>query len=327
MNSLRNSKRSHSEAQSRLPGRHRPVLLQAAVDALRVRANGVYVDGTFGCGGHAAAILAQLGAGGRMWLIDKDPAAISRARQEFAADSRCFVHHGSFAELGTLATAHGIRGRIDGVLLDLGVSSPQLDQAQRGFSFLREGPLDMRMDASRGVSAAMWLAKAPPAEIEGVIREYGEERYARRIAQAIVASRQAGELPRTTCALAELIAAAVPRRELDKHPATRTFQAIRIAINDELGELRQLLSEICDLLGSGARLVVISFHSLEDRLVKRFMRDNSRIGDLPPGIPIVAQAMRPRFRRPAKPVRPDPDEISINPRARSAVLRVAERLP
>lgn len=327
MNCLRSSKRFHSEAQRRHSGQHRPVLLEAAVDALRIRADGVYVDGTFGRGGHAAAILERLGAGGRLWLIDKDPAAISRARQEFASDSRCFIHHGSFAELGALADARALRGRIDGVLLDLGASSPQLDEAQRGFSFLREGPLDMRMDSSQGLSAAVWLSKAPLAEIEGVIREYGEERYARRIAQAIVASRQAGQLPCTTRALAELIAAAVPRREVDKHPATRSFQAIRIAINDELGELRRLLSEICDLLCAGARLVVISFHSLEDRLVKRFMRDNSRIGDLPPGIPIVAQSMRPRLRRPAKPVRPGAEEIRINPRARSAVLRVAERLP
>ncbi|WP_084766241.1 16S rRNA (cytosine(1402)-N(4))-methyltransferase RsmH [Nitrococcus mobilis] len=327
MNCLRSSKRFHYDAQNHRGPHHRPVLLEAAIDALRIQANGVYVDGTFGCGGHAAAILKRLATGGRLGLIDKDPSAISRAQQKFAADARCFIHHGSYAELGVLADTCGVRGRIDGVLLDLGASSPQLDEARRGFSFLRDGPLDMRMDPSKGVSAAAWLADTPLSEIESVIRRYGEERYARRIAQAIDASRQAGRLPQTTGALAALIAAAVPRREVGKHPATRSFQAIRIAINDELEELRCFLAGICDLLCPGGRLVVISFHSLEDRLVKRFMRDHSRIGDLPPGIPIVAHSMRPRLRRPAKPVRPGAEEIRVNPRARSAVLRVTERLP
>lgn len=326
MNCLKSSRRSRYDAGCH-PGQHQPVLLEAAVDALHIRSDGVYVDGTFGRGGHAAAILKRLAAGGRLWLIDKDPAAISRARQDFASDSRCLIHHGSFAELEGLADAQGVRGRIDGVLLDLGASSPQLDEAERGFSFLREGPLDMRMDPSQGISAAAWLAEAACQEIEGVIRTYGEERYARRIAQAIVASRQAGRPPQTTRALAALISAAVPRREADKHPATRSFQAIRIAINHELDDLQRLLATICDLLGAGGRLVVISFHSLEDRLVKRFMRDNSRIGDLPPGVPIAAQSIRPRLRRPAKPVRPSAEEIRHNPRARSALLRVAERLP
>ncbi len=326
MNCLRSSKRFHYEALPRR-GQHRPVLLEAAIDAMAIRANGVYVDGTFGRGGHAAAILERLATDGRLCLIDKDPVAISRAQQKHAADARCSIHHGSFAELGALADASGMRGRIDGVLLDLGASSPQLDEAQRGFSFLRDGPLDMRMDPSTGVSAAAWLADAPLSQIEEVLRRYGEERYARRIAQAIDASRQAGRLPQTTGALAALISAVVPRREMGKHPATRSFQAIRIAVNDELEELRCFLAEICDLLCAGGRLVVISFHSLEDRLVKRFMRDHSRIGDLPAGIPIVAESMRPQLRRPAKPVRPDAEEIRANPRARSAVLRVAERLP
>lgn len=321
MNCLKSSRRFQYDAE------HQPVLLEAAVDALRIRPDGIYVDGTFGRGGHAAAILKRLAAGGQLWLIDKDPTAISRARQDFASDSRCLIHHGSFADLERLADAQGIRGRIDGVLLDLGASSPQLDEAERGFSFLREGPLDMRMDPSKGISAAAWLADATRQEIEGVIRTYGEERYARRIAQAIVVSRQAGGLPQTTRALAALIAAAVPRHEAGKHPATRSFQAIRIAINHELDELRSLLAGICDVLGAGGRLVVISFHSLEDRPVKRFMRDNSRIGDLPPGIPIVAESMRPRLRLPAKPIRSSAEEIRRNPRARSALLRVAERLP
>ncbi|HET8700830.1 MAG TPA: 16S rRNA (cytosine(1402)-N(4))-methyltransferase RsmH [Nitrococcus sp.] len=325
MNCLKSSRHSRYDAEHHL-GQHQPVLLQAVVDALCIRSDGIYVDGTFGRGGHAAAILQRLAVGGRLWLIDKDPAAIRRARQDFGHDPRCLIHHGSFAELEGLADAQGVRGCIDGVLLDLGASSPQLDEAERGFSFLREGPLDMRMDPSQGISAAAWLASATCQEIEGVIRTYGEERYARRIAQAIVASRQAGRLPSTTRALATLIAAAIPRREAGKHPATRSFQAIRIAINHELDELRCLLAVICDLLGPGGRLVVISFHSLEDRLVKRFMRDNSRIGDLPPGIPVVAQAVCPRLRRPAKPVRPSAEEIRCNPRARSALLRVAERL-
>jgi 16S rRNA (cytosine1402-N4)-methyltransferase len=322
MNCLKSSRRSQYDA-----GQHQPVLLEAAIDALRIRSDGIYVDGTFGRGGHTAAILERLTAGGRLWLIDKDPAAISQARQDFANDSRCLIHHGSFAELQGLADAQGIRGCIDGVLLDLGASSPQLDEAERGFSFLREGPLDMRMDPSKGISAAAWLADATRQEIEDVIRTYGEERYARRIAQAIVASRQAGRMPQTTRALAALIAAAVPRHEAGKHPATRSFQAIRITINHELDELRYLLAGICDVLGAGGRLVVISFHSLEDRLVKRFMRNNSRVGDLPPGVPIAPESMRPRLRLPAKPIRPSAEEIRRNPRARSALLRVAERLP
>lgn len=326
MNCLKSSRRSQYDA-GHHPEQHQPVLLESAIDALRIRSDGIYVDGTFGRGGHTAAILKRLAAGGRLWLIDKDPAAISRARQDFANDSRCLIHHGSFAELQRLADAQGVRGRIDGVLLDLGASSPQLDEAERGFSFLRDGPLDMRMDPSRGISAAAWLADATRQEIESVIRTYGEERYARRIAQAIVASRQAERLPQTTRALAALIAAAVPRHEAGKHPATRSFQAIRIAINHELDELQCLLAGICNVLGAGGRLVVISFHSLEDRLVKRFMRDNSRVGDLPPGIPIVAESMRPRLWLPAKLVRPSAEEIRRNPRARSALLRVAERLP
>ncbi|MDN5850220.1 MAG: 16S rRNA (cytosine(1402)-N(4))-methyltransferase RsmH [Nitrococcus sp.] len=326
MNCLTRSSSSQYDA-GRHSGQHRPVLLDAAIDALRIRSDGVYVDGTFGRGGHAAAILKRLGAEGRLWLIDKDPAAISQARREFGGDSRCLIHYGSFAELGGLADAQGVRGRIAGILLDLGASSPQLDEAQRGFSFLREGPLDMRMNPAKGISAAAWLASAPLSKIERVIKHYGEERYARRVARAIVASRQAGRLPQTTCALAALICAAVPRREAGKHPATRTFQAIRIVINDELEELRGLLAAICDLLCAGGRLVVISFHSLEDRLVKRFMRDHTRVGDLPLGVPIVAESMRPRLRLPAKPLRASVDEIRSNPRSRSALLRVAERLP
>lgn len=323
MNCLRSSRHSRSND----PGEHRPVLLETAVAALRIRPNGLYVDATFGRGGHATAILSQLQAGGRLWLIDKDPAAIRRAQQCFANDPRCLIHHGSFTELECLADAHGARGSINGVLLDLGASSPQLDEAQRGFSFLREGPLDMRMDQTKGISAAAWLAAAPPQEIEDVIRTFGEERYARRIARSIVASREAGRLPQTTHSLAALIVSAIPHREAGKHPATRSFQAIRIRVNQELDDLQCFLGKICDLLATEARLVVISFHSLEDRLVKRFMRDNSRIGDLPASVPIVPMALRPRLWLPAKPVRPEAEEIRTNPRARSAILRVAERLP
>lgn len=325
MSCRRSSKRSQFDVKRQGESSHQPVLLEAAIEALRIRSDGLYVDGTFGRGGHAAVILSRLATTGRLWLIDKDPAAIHLARQDFASDSRCLIYHGAFAELEELADAQGVRRRIAGVLLDLGASSPQLDDPERGFSFLREGPLDMRMDPSRGISTAAWLTDAPRSEIEGVIRNYGEERYARRIAQAIVAARQAGRLPQTTRELAELIAAAVPRREAGKHPATRSFQAFRIAINHELDELQRLLAGICDLLCAGGRLVVISFHSLEDRLVKRFMRDNSR--DLPQGIASVMEPKPPRLWLPAKPVRPSLAEVRTNPRARSALLRVAERLP
>ncbi|HEX5514886.1 MAG TPA: 16S rRNA (cytosine(1402)-N(4))-methyltransferase RsmH [Gammaproteobacteria bacterium] len=308
-------------------GVHRPVLQREAVAALAVKADGFYVDGTFGRGGHAALILEQLGPQGRLWLIDKDPVAVTEAQARFGADSRCLIHHGSFTELRVLAERHGVIGQIDGLLLDLGVSSPQLDEAARGFSFLRDGPLDMRMDSSRGLTAAQWLASAEADEIARVLRVYGEERFAWRIAQAIVARREQGGPLTTTGELAELIAAAAPTRERHKHPATRSFQAIRIFLNSELEDLSRILADACDLLAPGGRLAVISFHSLEDRIVKRFMRDHSGTSHVPPELPVIPEELRPKLKLVGKAIQPGAAEIAANPRARSAVLRVAERLP
>ncbi|RFA30317.1 16S rRNA (cytosine(1402)-N(4))-methyltransferase [Alkalilimnicola ehrlichii] len=305
---------------------HRSVLLAESVDALAIRSDGLYVDGTFGRGGHSEAILAKLNDKGRLWMIDKDGQAVDYARQRFGTDPRCLIRQGSFVQLSELASEQGCRGKIDGILLDLGVSSPQLDDPVRGFSFLRDGPLDMRMDASRGMSAAEWLAEAAPEEIAEVLREYGEERFAKRIARAIVLARESGAAPQTTQQLVALIEAALPFKERNKHPATRSFQAIRIFINRELDELRALLDDACDLLAPGGRLAVISFHSLEDRLVKRFMRDKSSVGYLPPEVPVVPEERRPRLKLVGKPVRAGEAELAVNPRSRSAVLRVAERL-
>lgn len=305
---------------------HRPVLQQEAVTALAVRADGLYVDGTFGRGGHAGELLRQLGPQGRLWLIDKDPAAIAAAQARFGADPRCLIHHGSFAELRALAEQHGVLGRIDGLLLDLGVSSPQLDEAERGFSFMREGPLDMRMDSSRGMTAAQWLASAEAEEIARVLRDYGEERFARRIARAIVARRESAPLE-TTAELAELIAQAAPTKERHKHPATRSFQAIRIFLNGELEDLSRILADVCDLLAPRGRLAVISFHSLEDRLVKRFLRSRSSTSHVPPELPVIPDELKPKLKLVGKAVRAGEQEVAANPRARSAVLRVAERLP
>lgn len=306
---------------------HRPVLLDEAVAALAIRPDGFYVDGTFGRGGHSAAIIARLNDKGRLLMIDKDERAITHANSLYAKDSRCLIRHGSFAQLPEWAAEQGVRGAIDGILLDLGVSSPQLDDPSRGFSFMRDGPLDMRMDTSRGSSAADWLAQADVGEIADVLRDYGEERFARRIAAAIVAAREAGNPPRTTGALVSLIEAAVPFKDRHKHPATRSFQAIRIFVNRELDDLQSLLAQVCDLLAAGGRLAVISFHSLEDRIVKRFMRDKSRVGYLPPEVAVVPAELRPCLRVIGKPVRATEAEVAANPRARSAVLRVAERLP
>lgn len=306
---------------------HWPVLLGPALEALQVRPEGTYVDGTFGRGGHAAAILARLGERGRLWMVDRDPEAVALARARYGDDPRVTVRHDSFAGLGPALHEAGLAGRVAGLLLDLGVSSPQLEAAERGFSFLRDGPLDMRMDNSRGETAADWLARVDAATLADVLRDYGEERHARRIARHIVAARERGELPRTTGALAELIAAAVPRREPGRHPATRSFQAIRIHLNAELEALDAALGATCELLAPGGRLVVISFHSLEDRRVKRFIRRHSEVGDLPPGAGAVPPERQPRLRRIGGARRADAAEVEANPRARSAVMRVAERLP
>ncbi len=258
-------------------------------------------------------------------VIDRDPDAVAAARKELGADPRVRIKQGNFAEMGAISASAGIEDGFDGILLDLGVSSPQLDTAARGFSFLAEGPLDMRMDPSTPVSAADWINTASEREIADVIRRYGEERFARRIARTVVAERRAHPV-RTTRQLAELVSLAVPRRETGKHPATRTFQAIRIHINDELGALKTALDRSVDLLKLGGRLCVISFHSLEDRLVKRFMRNNATEDEIWRGLPDVPDHALPRLRIVGRAVRPGSAEKARNPRARSATLRVAERI-
>lgn len=304
---------------------HRPVLFNEVLEALAVRSDGIYLDGTFGRGGHAAAVLEQLGDEGRLLAMDKDPQAVKSAQERFGSDERFTIVQGSFTELKREVAIRGWKGRVDGILLDLGVSSPQLDDAQRGFSFLREGPLDMRMDPSSGISAAEWLAGAEEAEIARVLKEYGEERYAKRIARAIVSSREESPIT-TTGRLAKVVAAANPRWERDKHPATRSFQAIRIFINRELEDLEHVLEDVVDMLAIGGRLAVISFHSLEDRRVKRFMRQQARGDDFPPELPVTNAQLRRRMRLVGKAVRASEGEIAENPRARSAVLRVAEKV-
>ena len=300
---------------------HQTVLLEEAIDALAIRADGAYVDATFGRGGHSRLILDRLGPRGRLVAFDKDPEAVAVATR--ISDARFSVVHASFAELAGVLDRLGLEG-VDGVLLDLGVSSPQLDDAARGFSFRRGGPLDMRMDTSRGQTAAQWLETASEAEIREVIRDYGEERFAKQIAKAIVAARQGGPVV-TTGQLAAIVGAAVRTREKHKDPATRTFQAVRIYLNQELAHLSLALPQILDLLTPGGRLVVISFHSLEDRIVKRFMRDAAR-ADVPIRLPLrESELPQPRLRLIGKPVRPSAEEIAANPRARSATLRVAER--
>ncbi len=294
--------------------------------ALVMDSNGIYLDGTFGRGGHSRAILSRLGAAGRLLAVDRDPDAVAAARALAAEDPRFSIHPGRFGTIGEIVAAAGLDGRpLSGILLDLGVSSPQLDAAQRGFSFGAEGPLDMRMDPHSGESAAQWLARADEADIAAILYELGEERFGKRIARAIVAARTAEPITSTT-QLAEIVARAVPTREPGKHPATRTFQALRIHLNDELADIRNCLDQVCDLLTVAGRLVVISFHSLEDRIVKRFIRDEAQGPVLPKGLPVRATAVQGRLRALGKPVRPTPSEVTANPRARSAIMRVAERL-
>jgi len=295
------------------------------LDGLDIRPDGIYIDCTFGRGGHSKAILEQLGVEGRLYALDQDPDAEEAGRVLERDEQRFGFERGSFAMLGLFAKRRGLSGKVNGILFDLGVSSPQLDDARRGFSFLRDGPLDMRMDTQSGTSAAQWLSEASMEEIAGVLWKYGEERFSRRIAAAIVRQRETRPLE-TTAQLADLVAGAVPFREKHKHPATRSFQAIRIAINHELDALESALESVIDVLAAGGRLVVISFHSLEDRIVKRFMRDMSRGDDFPPDLPVTVRQLNPRIRTVGKALRPAPGEVEANPRARSAVLRVAERL-
>lgn len=298
---------------------HLPVMYRQVLEGLQVIGDGAYLDGTFGRGGHARGVLEQLGAGGRLLLMDKDPEAIAVAGREFGADPRVSVFHGSFAELAHWdATASGL----DGVLFDLGVSSPQLDVAERGFSFGKDGPLDMRMNPEQGESAAQWLARAEDREIADVLWTYGEERMSRKIARAIVARR--GELTRTA-QLAELIASVMPRGGDKIHPATRSFQAIRIHINRELADLETGLEAAVERLNPGGRLAVISFHSLEDRIVKQFMARHAKAPPTDRRRPPIEDFV-PRLRLVGGAQKADSEETGGNPRARSAVLRVAEKL-
>ncbi|MBK7902853.1 MAG: 16S rRNA (cytosine(1402)-N(4))-methyltransferase RsmH [Proteobacteria bacterium] len=304
---------------------HTPVLLDEVLAGLAVKADGRYCDATFGRGGHAAAILQQLGPAGRLCAIDRDPAAIAAGRERFAAEPRLTLVRGSFGRLEERVRAAGWEGELQGVLLDLGVSSPQLDEAGRGFSFMQDGPLDMRMDNESGLSAAQWLARAGEREIADVLFKLGEEKFSRRIARAIAAAR--AEMPiATTRQLADIVAGAVPTREPGKHPATRTFQAIRIHVNRELEEVEAALPQAVNLLAPGGRLCVISFHSLEDRLVKRFMRREAQGDPIYAELPNVPPHARPRLQLIGGAVMPGDAEIARNPRARSAVLRVAERI-
>jgi 16S rRNA (cytosine1402-N4)-methyltransferase len=304
---------------------HIPVLAAEALAGLALEAGGYYVDATFGRGGHTSLLLQALGREGRVLAIDRDPQAIASGRQRFADEMRLTLVHASFADLGTLVPAHAHARACRGVLFDLGVSSPQLDDPQRGFSFRADGPLDMRMDPTRGEPVSAWLARAGLDEIRQVIATLGEERFARRVAQAIVAARRERALTRTG-ELAALIAGAVRTREPGKHPATRTFQALRMFINDETGQLERGLSGALEALAPGGRLAVTSFHSLEDRVVKRFMQRESQIDPALRDLPLVPAAARPRLKLIGRKSRPGPAELQRNPRARSALLRVAERL-
>ena len=304
------------------PNAHVTVLLQEAVDALEIKADGIYVDGTFGRGGHSLAVLERLGPEGRLIAFDRDPAAI--AAGQALGDARLTLVHSAFSALDEALDELGV-AQVDGVLLDLGVSSPQLDDGARGMSFRFDAPLDMRMDTSRGHTVAQWLAEASVDQITEVIRNYGEERFAYAVAKAIADARTGGVVA-TTGQLAAIVEKTVRTREPGQHPATRTFQAFRIFINQELEELTRVLPVCVRRLRTDGRLAVISFHSLEDRIVKRFMRDESRPPVLPARLPIrAADLPQPKLRLIGKAMRPGAAEVSANPRARSAVLRVAAR--
>lgn len=293
--------------------------------ALRIKPEGVYVDGTYGRGGHSQMILQQLSAAGRLIVIDKDADAIADAQRRFANDPRTYIYRGSFARMGEIVNSLPEISGVDGILLDLGVSSPQLDDSERGFSFRQEGPLDMRMDQGQGMSASQWLMQVDEQELAGIIKEYGEERFSKRVAHAIVRARDEAPIT-TTTQLATIVAQAIPTRERGKDPATRTFQAIRIYLNHELDDLRQCLEDSVELLNTGGRLVVISFHSLEDRIVKRFMRQLSQGDVLPPDLPIQHVEMNAKFKLIGKAIKPGEEEIEHNVRARSAIMRVAEKV-
>jgi 16S rRNA (cytosine1402-N4)-methyltransferase len=303
---------------------HRPVLLEEAVEALNVQPDGNYLDGTFGRGGHSRAILARLSSKGCLFSLDRDPEAVAAGAEMLGSDPRFSLVLGNYADMERYVRDWGVEESLDGILLDLGVSSPQLDDPERGFSFMGDGPLDMRMNPLQGVSAKEWLAEAPERELTRVFWEFGEERHARRIARSIVMARHKQRLM-TTGQLARLIENTIGRREKNKHPATRCFQAIRIYINSEMAHLAEGLKKAIELLRPGGRLVVISFHSLEDRLVKRTFREAARPGRVRKNIPQHPD-FKPLLKLIGKAVKPSDAELSVNPRARSAVMRIAEKL-
>lgn len=306
---------------------HLPVLYQESIEELNIKPDGLYIDCTFGRGGHSKGILEKLNGNGQLLAFDRDLDAInSEFATQMSKDKRFTLHHGCFSDLEAVVKNHGWLGKVDGLLMDLGVSSPQLDDALRGFSFLRDGPLDMRMDTSKGISAADWLDKVDEQVLVKVLFEYGEERFARRIAKAIIEKRQSSGI-NTTGDLAQLIEGAIAKREKNKHPATRSFQAIRIEINNELGEIKQGLQQAINVLNNGGRLVVISFHSLEDRIVKRFIRNESGRKFNPGKLPIKeADIEKGELKKMGNAIKAGKLEIHNNPRARSAVMRVAERV-
>lgn len=306
--------------------KHITVLLHEAVDGLNINPNGIYIDGTFGRGGHSRLILSKLAASGRLIAIDRDPRAIAEAKT--IDDPRFHIVHSAFSDIPQICAELGLVGKIDGILLDLGVSSPQLDEAERGFSFMKDGPLDMRMDTTKGLSAAEWLAQVSVDDLAWVLKEFGEERFAKRIAQAVVSyNKSADEKISRTLQLAQIISDAVPFKDKHKHPATRSFQAIRIFINSELDELEKALNAALSVLAPNGRLSIISFHSLEDRMVKQFMRKNSKGEVVPKGLPILESELNKNIplKTVGKAIMPSDAEINANPRSRSAVLRIAEK--
>ena len=303
---------------------HTTVLMEETVAGCVNNPDGIYVDGTFGRGGHSRCLLSKLSEKGRLIGFDKDPLAIASGKQLMEEDARFQIVQSSFADMKDELARLGIQ-KVSGILLDLGMSSPQIDDAERGFSFMKDGPLDMRMNPDAGISASEWVMTMPEAEIARVLKEYGEERFAKRMARAIVNARQEEPITRTL-QLANLVKEANPAWEKHKHPATRAFQAIRIAVNNELTDLERVLDDSIDLLESGGRLAVISFHSLEDRIVKRFIRRQEQGKQLPKGLPITDDMLDRKMKKLGKAIKPGKDEVNTNARARSAVLRVAERL-
>jgi 16S rRNA (cytosine1402-N4)-methyltransferase len=304
---------------------HDSVLLDEAVEALVINPDGTYIDCTFGRGGHSRAVLSVLSENGRLLAFDKDPQAINEGKSLEREDARFEIIHESFSLLEQKVSEKQLMGEVDGVLMDLGVSSPQLDQAERGFSFMQDGPLDMRMDTTRGMTAEQWVAETKEEDMVWAFKTYGEERYAKRIARAIIEKRQKASINRTL-QLAEIIKEAHPRWEKHKHPATRCFQAIRIAVNSELDDLQKTLEQSLECLKVGGRIVAISFHSLEDRMVKRFIQKQEKGQDFPPGLPVTEDMINRRMKKVGKFTKAGDEELERNNRARSAVMRVAEKI-